>query len=211
MKRRLVCLTILAAASCAVPRYTERDAPAFSISLWVERNPDLDAQEILQACREWSVKGVVCSLAQSPEVADVRIMAQDSRCTPGKDGNITLAYAYHEGRIELFIPCLRDGNKVDKELLHAVTVHEIGHVAGIWEHVTPGCGPKSPLHPSGQHVCGRAVMNPLADRDLGYVTKTDALAFDLRERGTSLLRQLRRDALGLGANPPPPDCTLLRK
>jgi hypothetical protein len=205
---RYAALTVLAASlgACAFPvRYALRDTPAYSLSVWLDKESLLDPEDALKSCAEWLPKGVVCRLAEDEDSADVRVSAADDECLPDKDGMRTLALAFRGGRIVFNSRCFRQSDgSYDRHMFRAVMTHELGHEIGIWTHVPGDCDKDTPKHPNGQQVCGIAVMNKTYDGSVWFITVIDAMAFDMRDRANSSLSPLvAGDREGSSTNEPP--------
>jgi len=211
---RFACAALTAALlSCAGPvRYLRQDPPAYSLSLWIDvRHGLLDPEDALKGCAEWRAKGVACAMAADRDSADVVISLSDAACLPDKDGYRTLAWAFRDdSHIEFVADCFRRGGGYDRGLFRSVMTHEIGHVVGIWRHVPLKCDPKAPEGSLDRSVCGIAVMNPLHDDDVDFVTVIDSLAFEARSVDSSALVPLNREAGGPSA-PAAPTCTYRTK
>ena len=190
----LLVTAALTAAACAGPvRYVRPDRPpdppAYALSVWIDDHPLLDLADVVRGCIEWRAKGVICRLAADPASADVRISVDDKPCVPDAEGLKTLALAYHDGRIVFMPKCFDGSTDYVRRLFRAVMTHEVGHEVGIWEHVPLKCDGKAASH-DGRPICGPAVMNRLADADLGFVTVVDSLAFEARAADDTRLRPL---------------------
>jgi len=194
---RLACTALtLTLCACAGPvRYARQDPPAYSLALWVDaRHALLDPADALKGCSEWLPKGVICDLAADRDSADVVIGLHEASCTADKDGYRTLALAYRaDSRIEFIADCFRHGGGYDRHMFRAVMTHEIGHVIGIWRHVPKKCDHRAPEGSLERAVCGIAVMNPIYDSDVAFVTVIDSLAFDARSTDDSALVPLSRE------------------
>jgi hypothetical protein len=177
--------TVAAAVSgCAsVPRYVN-PAPsyAFTVHIWVAKHRYLPDEYVLRGCEMWAPKGVRCVRVSEPEHADITVVPADHLCFPDKQGKRTLATAYEGGKIAVVLDCfVDDKNKLDVKQFEAVLGHEIGHQMGMWEHVPLDCKEKHLTHPSGKPVCGVALMNPMYDADVTFITPNDSMAFDMRD------------------------------
>ncbi len=188
-------------SSCAsIPRDVDpaaRASPRYYVHLWVQ--PGLSADDAHAGCEIWREKGVACVIVHDREYADIVVEADRRPCVPHDDGLRTLAEAYRGGRVVFYTSCFMDGGSFDRGEFRTVMGHEVGHELGIWEHVPLECDAKAPRHPEGQRICGRAVMNPLYDKDVSYMTPVDGLAFDVRDPEISVLVIDRED------RPSPPD------
>ncbi len=184
--------------SCAsIPRYvnpTARSGPRYYVHVWVE--PGLSSDDADAGCEIWSEEGVACVIVHDREYADVAVEADRRPCVPHDDGLRTLAEAYQGGRIVFYTRCFMDGGSFDRGQFRTVMGHEIGHEIGIWEHVPLECGDGALRHPDGHRICGRAIMNPLYDKDVSFMTPVDSLAFDVRDPAISVL---------VADKAPPPD------
>lgn len=199
--------TSLAAAvsGCAsVPRYVN-PAPAyvFTVHIWVAKHQYLPDEHVLRGCELWAPKGVRCVRVSEPDHADIRVVPAPRFCFPDKEGHRTLAVAYEGGKIEVVLDCFVDEkNKLNAKQFQAVMGHEIGHQMGIWEHVPLDCKEKHSMHPCGKPVCGVALMNPLYDDDVTFITPSDSMAFDLRDRMMSAVEN--REPVSAPASPADP-------
>lgn len=175
--------------SCAsVPRYVDpaaRSSPRYYVHVWVQEG--LSADDAHDGCEIWREKGVACVIVHDREYADIAIEADRRPCVPHDDGLRTLAEAYRGGRVVFYTSCFMDGGTFDRGEFRTVMGHEVGHELGIWEHVPLECDAKAPRHPDGHRICGRAIMNPLFDKDVSYMTPIDSLAFDVRDPDISVL------------------------
>lgn len=189
---RLFSIAVLASLmSCAAPvRYALMDRPAYSLTVWLEKDPLLERDDALKGCNEWRSKGVVCRLTEREDEADVRVSTADGECLTDEDGYRTLAIAYRDGRIVFNSRCFRKSGGYDRHMFRSVMTHELGHEIGIWQHIPKDCAKDTPRHSNGQPVCGIAVMNKTYDDDVWFVTVIDAMAFDLRDQEQSSLRPL---------------------
>jgi hypothetical protein len=172
----------------------------FDIDVWIEDDPRMPAELVLDGCGRWKAKNVFCRRVASKIFADIRIYADDGKCVVNDDMDTpddpkddktrtTLAWAYWGGDIKMMMACLTHKDGVyDAHQFAAVMTHEVGHQLGIWNHVPypPECK-DAKTHPSGKKVCGAAVMNPYYDKDVTVVTDIDALAFDVRDMKYSVL------------------------
>nr|ALV85541.1 hypothetical protein [uncultured bacterium pA1] len=191
--------------SCAsVPRYVDpaaRASPRHYVHVWVQ--PGLSADDAHAGCELWREKGVACVIVHDRDYADITVEADRRPCVAHDDGLRTLAEAYRGGRIVFYTSCFMDDGTFDRQEFRTVMGHEVGHEVGIWEHVPLECGADAPRHPDGHPICGRALMNPLYDKDVAYMTPVDSLAFDVRDPEISVLVADKADI------PPPsdrPDC-----
>jgi hypothetical protein len=156
----------------------------------------LSADDADAGCEMWREKGIACVIVSDRKYADVTVEADRRPCVPHSDGLRTLAEAYRGGRIVFYTSCFMDGTTFDSGEFRTVMGHEVGHEIGIWEHVPLECDAHAARHPGGRAICGRAVMNPLYDKDVSYITPIDSLAFDVRDPAISVL---------VADKPPPPD------
>lgn len=202
---------VLAASFCACAgpvRYVRLDPPAYSLSLWIEdHHALLDPADALQGCSEWAAKGVICRLATDRNSADVVIRLSDEACVADKEGYRALARAFRaDGHIEFIADCFRRSDGYDRPMFRGVITHEIGHVIGIWRHVPEKCDSGAPEGSPDRDVCGIAVMNPVYDNDVTFITVIDGLAFDARSTDNSALVPLSQEAAGPAAGTVP-TCT----
>ncbi len=200
MAIRYAILAVAAALTCTacgpdpVP-YEPYDQPAFSLSVWLDpAKPLLDPSDSLDGCSKWLAKGVVCRIVETQAEADVKVWTNDEPCEKDEKGNYTLAVAYGNGNIVFNSLCLGKPGDYNRHRFRAVMTHELGHTVGIWEHVPNDCDDEHLTHPSGQPICGVAVMNPMIDDDVYFVTVIDALAFDVRDEEMCRLHPLPTSA-----------------
>ncbi|OGL73714.1 hypothetical protein A3C96_02875 [Candidatus Uhrbacteria bacterium RIFCSPHIGHO2_02_FULL_60_10] len=188
-----LCLALLNA--CATPtRIKTVDRPVYSLTMWLEKHPLLNAESALRGCQQWQPKGVICRLTTKRSEANVFVLAVEKPCRPEEDGKRVLARAYAESKlIAVYADCFLNGaGAYDHDIFQIVMTHEIGHQVGIWEHVAEKCTEQTPRHPNGRSVCGEAAMNPTVDERVNYITEIDGLAFDLRRRDYTALTPLQR-------------------
>jgi|SRR5687768_12836370 len=193
MRLLAACLSTFALSflclSCAgIPRYADpaaRGTPRFYVHLWVQDG--LSAEDADAGCEIWGEKGVACIIVRDPELADIRVYADRRPCVPHGDGLRTLAEAWQGGKVVFYTSCFMDGTTFDRHQFRAVMGHEVGHEIGVWEHVSLECNDRCQRHPGGTAICGRALMNPLYDKDVSFLTPADSLAFDVRDPMISVL------------------------
>lgn len=179
------------AASCgddrAAPEADAAPHPEHHVLLWVDPVSELPVDDMLAGCDAWSGSGVGCDLVDGADASDVQIYADPSPCEPMPDGSVVLAYATCCGPVVFFRECFRRTGKWDHEALATVSTHEIGHQFGLWWHVSESCHGNVPKHPSGEKVCGEAVMNAYYERETATPTEIDGLAFDIRDEDHSVV------------------------
>lgn len=158
------------------------------VVVWVQDHPFLKRGTVSDGCVVWHPEGVRCRIADDEASADVRVFADDGACVKNDDGSYTLATAYPDRVIVVRMRCFRTafGGGVDERKLATVMGHEIGHELGVWEHVPKTCDGPHLTHPSDGPVCGRALMNPMYDKEVSFMTVHDHLAFEMRAGGVSL-------------------------
>ena len=181
-------LSVLILSCASIPRYVDpvaRGDPRFLVRVWVE--PGLSADDARAGCEIWREKGVACRMVDEPEDADIRVSADPRPCVANEDGRRTLAEAWQGGRVVFYTACFASEGGFDRHQFRAVMGHEVGHEIGIWEHVPPECDDHALRHPGGARVCGRALMIPLYDKDVSFMTPVDGLAFDVRDPMISVL------------------------
>ncbi len=192
MIRSMLCIVIaIFATACApgVARYVNPDPKVeHTLKVWLENTPLLNADDAIAGCMVWREKGVVCVLDGDYDDADIEVHVDQSPCTLGPDNLFTLASAYPSGKIVFQGECFfGDDRKIDRNKFRAVMGHEVGHEIGI-SHVPLDCNGKDVLvHPSGQKVCGVAIMNPQYDPVVDFITVPDSLAFDMRDQLESVI------------------------
>ena len=204
MRRFAACLAMFVLSSlvlsCAgIPRYVApggQATPRYYVHVWLQNG--LSEADADAGCEIWNDKGVSCVIVRDPELADVRVYADPRPCTPNADGHRTLAEAWQSGKIVFYTSCFMDGSTFDRHQFRAVMGHEIGHEIGVWDHVPLECTASCRRHPNGTQVCGRALMNPLYDKDVYFMTPADGLAFDVRDPMHSVLVEV-------ADRPAPPD------
>ncbi|HTM67894.1 MAG TPA: hypothetical protein VL426_01205 [Candidatus Binatia bacterium] len=192
-------VSVLLVSCAGVPHYadpTARASPRFFVRLWVQ--PGLSAEDAQAGCEIWREKGVACAVVRDPDTADIRVFADHRPCVAHDDGLRTLAEAYQGGKVIFYTSCFMDGTTFDRHQFRAVMGHEVGHEIGVWDHVPLECDSHCRHHPHGEAICGRALMNPLYDKDVYAMTPVDALAFDVRDPMISVLVEV-------ADRPPPPE------
>lgn len=190
--------------------YEPYDEPAFTLSVWVDTTkPLLDRDDTLAGCSKWLAKGIVCRIVESRAEADVAVFTDDKPCIKDEDGHYTLAMAWSDGHIVFYSACYGKPGDYDRHKFRTVLTHEIGHEVGVWEHVPEDCDGEHLTHPSGEPVCGVAVMNPMYDDDVYFVTVVDALAFDLRDERFCQMQPLpiAKKQMSLNSSDAVPVCT----
>lgn len=211
-------MTAIFSAACAHARSYEGPPPTLShlIQLWVEDSPLLPLTAVLDGCRYWERKGVVCGLVSDPTHANVRVKVDTVKCgqgesviaaagpmeqkpgcvDPGPSTGTGTAQAkswLEKGEIVIYTSCLYDDGPVKADQLRETTAHEMGHQLGI-SHISTvcdACGEETKVHASGRKICGGpAVMSALGRRGLKFITELDALAFDLRDVNRSGIKPI---------------------
>jgi len=166
--------------------------PLYLATLWIQEDPLLPPQLVLEGCQAWAPLGVGCKIVQNPGDALVRFNAVRTPCTPDpKEHTIIIATAHSDRHIEMLVNCLvgNDG-KPDELKIRMVVAHEFGHEEGIWKHVPLECDDKDTTYvmmPDGKKLCGEAVMNPVYDDDVTEITDMDGHAFDMRDRNYTII------------------------
>jgi len=206
MKHVLAALLMGVAFSCTpavIPVYANpkpNAPPRYEIALWFDPASHVPARPVLEACTAWTALGIRCIAVSDPRYASVIIASDAGACEEDEDGFAKIAsFWYSSGQLVLRSACFRD-EYGDEEIgrIRASVRHELGHAAGIRFHVPARCidstGGKvlARTHSNGQRICGPAIMNPATNEDIRQATPMDALAFDLRDRGCSVLRDLRQ-------------------
>lgn len=159
-----------------------------TIDLWVEDDPDLPPIDVKEGCELWLPKGVQCRLISTELLGEVRVYAAREPCREAEGGGYVLATAESNGRVRVFLECLRELFEPDpsggasRRVLRLIIGHEAGHEAGMWWHVPEDCAEAERTHPESGPLCGEALMNPEIDPNTCFITPTDAAAFDLRDR-----------------------------
>ncbi len=170
-------------------------SPAHMLDVWIQETPDLPAPDAIDGCNEWWMEGVACERNYDWETADIRVVADTNPCIRDpKTGRLIFATSYDKGYIVFAVRCLghaQDG-ALDIHQFRTVMAHETGHELGIWNHVPKDCDGAAVVHPSGEAVCGPALMNPNYNPEVDDPTKKDGLAFDLRSIGDSVLNPKNR-------------------
>lgn len=162
-----------------------------TIDLWVEDDPDLPPIDVKEGCELWLPKGVQCRLVPAEILGEVRVYAARESCRETEGGGYVLATAESNGRVRVFVECLRELYKTEpdgaanRQVLRLIVGHEVGHEAGMWWHVPEDCADAERSHPESGPLCGEALMNPAIDPDTCFITPADADAFDLRDRGAT--------------------------
>lgn len=187
------------------------------IRIWAQDDPLLPMRAVLDGCRFWEPKGVLCVLVSKPEHATVRIYTNPVACgkgeskiepreplppvpgcvepTPATSSGYALAEAWHdEGKIVVFTSCTSPSGQLNQQELTLTVAHEFGHQIGIWVHVPTVCdvcGQETKVHPSGRKICGEgALMNSSHHSGLEFMTEIDSMAFDVRDKNESVLESL---------------------
>lgn len=171
------------------------DAAAYTLRVWIQSDPRLPRDAVLNGCAKWRAKRVTCLEVGKPELAKIRVYADDDACRVAdpKDSGIWhtyLAWAFRGGNIKMMMGCMPHvGAVYDAHAFSAVVTHEVGHQLGIWDHVPEDCkDTEVKTHAKdGRKICGQAVMNPYYRKSVDYVTDIDAMAFDEREVNYSVL------------------------
>jgi hypothetical protein len=162
-----------------------------TVRIWVQDDAELSPIDVKEGCETWLPKGVQCELVPHELLGDVTVYAVREACREDEaNGGYVLATAESNGRIRVFLECLRlvwptEADGVDPRVLRLVVGHEVGHEAGMWWHVPEDCAEAERVHPSGAPVCGEALMNPQLDPNTCFLTEADGLAYDVRDPGQS--------------------------
>lgn len=196
----ILALAAWTAASC-VPWGNPKEhhpggaGPAYTVRIWIQQDSRLPRVAILNGCAKWKAERITCLEVAAPELAKIRVYADDRDCVVKDDqgkpnGNLYLAWAYQGGDIKMMMGCMsHKGQDYDTHEFSAVVTHEVGHQLGIWDHVPLSCDDKGvKTHAKdGRKICGQAVMNPFYSPAIDYVTDIDAMAFDERNVDDSVL------------------------
>jgi len=163
------------------------------ITVFIEDHPSLDEDLIVSACESWAEHDGFasgfgsCVRTDDEDGADARVYAEVSSCHDGEEDDI-LGYAHQNGfKMRLYLDCLerygeRDyGENGFSRQLFTTTMHEFGHLFGIWRHV-----PKAD---------GVAIMNAYSN-DLVDLVDLDRAAFLEREAEHSILPDEGGEAFG---------------
>lgn len=204
MTRSFSCLMLFSAACVRDPidvpetcglglePYAADPSEFLTVDLWVEDDPDLPAIDAKEGCELWLPKGVQCRLVPNELLGKVRVYAAHEPCREAPEGGgYVLATAESNGRVRVFVECLRelfepDGDGgANRQVLRLIVGHEVGHETGMWWHVPEDCAEAERSHPEGGPLCGEALMNPSIDPNTCFVTRADAYAFDLRDPSAS--------------------------
>lgn len=186
----LALATVFALGSLSCSNSPKRYSPTGKIDpiplmIWVDPGSAIPKDDLLKACEEWQVMGIQCHLITSKSNADIRVYFDTKDpCAADKKGHRTLATAWKGGRIVFYRNCYGKMKSASvRKMFRAIATHEVGHQLGIWKHVPESCKSKKvKTHPNGKKICGEAVMNPLYEKDIWFVTPVDKLAFDIRDR-----------------------------
>nr|ALV85548.1 hypothetical protein [uncultured bacterium pA1] len=164
-----------------------------TVTVWVQDHPALRHNTAVLGCDIWYPEGIRCDITADEGSADVRVYAHDAPCAVRADGTFTLATAFGDRSIVFETSCFgRDADGgIDAHAYRTVMGHEIGHQFGIWSHVPRSCDEPHVTHPTGGPVCGQALMNPMYDANISFETAIDHLAFDMRDRDSSVLEDGR--------------------
>lgn len=158
----------------------------YRLMVWVEDDPRMPADVVLEGCGPWKAMGVTCERTSDKSRAAVRVYSDEGECQrwddKAKRHRTTLAWAFHGGDIKMMMKCLTlENGVVQSRQLAGVVTHEIGHQVGVWDHVPYACEGAKTHADSGKPICGIAVMNPYFDPKLLGLTEIDAMAFDERD------------------------------
>lgn len=200
---RTACSLFLAlfAASCArspIPGEVPSTArPVFVAKIWVQDDPHMPKDLVLDGCALWAPVGVACRLVDKPADAHVRFLPMKDPCVATRRSKsaapkVTIATAHSDGHVEMHVNCIvgADG-KLDKTKFATVVGHELGHELGIWDHVPLECDDRDQKYvtlSSGEKLCGEAMMNPDYDDDVTELTDMDGHAFSHRDKVYSIFR-----------------------
>ena len=203
MRANALLLTLAAWAaslSCGGPQGPREHRPgghatAYTVRIWIQPDARLPRAAIMSGCGKWLAERVTCLEVGTPELAKIRVYADDRDCVAKDDqgkptGSLYLAWAFQGGDIKMMMGCMgHTGGVYDTHEFSAVVTHEVGHQFGIWDHVPTDCKDKDAKTHSGdgRKICGPAVMNAYYHKDIDYVTDIDAMAFDERDVDYSVL------------------------
>lgn len=196
-KITLFLMAAAAAAGCAggAQPYVADGPPSEirTVTVWIHDHPALRHNTAVLGCDIWYPEGIRCDITADEGAADVRVYAHDSPCMPRADGTFTLATAFGDHTIVFETSCFgRDADGgIEAHAFRIVMGHEIGHQLGIWAHVPETCDEAHVTHPTGGPVCGQALMNAFYDTNVSFETAMDHLAFEMRDRDSSVLEDGR--------------------
>ncbi len=187
-------MTVLFCTACDSPpaRYVNAHHGSQAVvAIWLDPKAGLPPEDTLVGCNYWNEMDVRCVMAKNLVEADVVIMSDDHPCSPNGDGTMDIAYASSYRVISVRVDCFYDTKRVtgfDGDEYRSVIAHEIGHELGIWDHVPLACDKKSEQSGAeGARRCGRAIMNPVYDKKVLYLTQADGVAFDQRDSSHTVL------------------------
>lgn len=165
------------------------DDGTITVSVWVQDHPLLRHNAATDGCDLWYPEGIRCDLVADEKDADVRIYAYDGECTKNPNGTYTLATAYPDRSVVVRTKCFgpTPEGAINDFAFMTVMGHEVGHQLGIWLHVPEKCAEPHLTHPTGGPLCGQALMNPLYDPNVSFMTAYDHLAFEMRDRDLSVI------------------------
>jgi hypothetical protein len=191
----LALIASLYCAACAVrapPRYvSSQHAAPKVLAVWLDPKAGLPPDDTLAGCNYWNEMDVRCVLTANVVEADIVIVSDDHPCAPNEKGRSEVAFASPARVISVRLDCYYDTARVegfDAEQYRSVIAHEVGHEIGIWDHVPLECDDKAEkAKPEAMRRCGQAIMNPVYDPKVSYLTFADAVAFAQRDRGFTVV------------------------
>src|ERR1041385_7448873 len=87
------------------------DTPAYTLNIWIQPDPRLPREAVMNGCAKWKAERITCALVDKPELARVRIYANDDPChvQDKKDPTVWhtyLAWAHQGGDIKMMMQCM---------------------------------------------------------------------------------------------------------